>query len=82
MFWLYKFVFGSHPHYDVKPVSFQLSIKISTGVSLPLAPSFLGHSYIQLDIMQSDERQASSYHIFTTSVHRYHPTAPSLGALC
>ena len=36
-FWLCKFIFGSHPH--------------STRVSLPLAPMFLGHLYVQLDIL-------------------------------
>ena len=46
VFWLYKFIFGSHPHYAGKPLYFQLAIKISTGVSLPLAPMFLGHLYV------------------------------------
>lgn len=50
VFWLYKFVFGFHPHYVVKPLYFHLAIKISTGVSLPLAPIFLGHLFVQLDI--------------------------------
>ena len=54
-FWLYKFNFNSHPHYAVKPLYFQLAIKISTEVSLPLTPMFLGHLYVQLDILQSDE---------------------------
>ena len=45
-FWLCKFIFGSHPHYVVKLLYFQLAIKISTGVSLPLAPMFLGHLYV------------------------------------
>ena len=49
-FWLCKFIFGSHPHYAVKPFYFRLAIKISTRVSLPLAPMFLGHLYVQLDI--------------------------------
>ena len=35
-FWLCKFVFGSHPHYAIKPLYFPLPIKISTGVSLLL----------------------------------------------
>ena len=65
-FWLCKFIFGSHPHYAVKPLYFQLAIKISTRVSLPLAPMFLGHLYVQLDILQSDEKQAGSYHLVTT----------------
>ena len=30
-FWLCKFVFGSHPHYAIKPLYFRLAIKISTG---------------------------------------------------
>ena len=30
---------------------------------------FLGHLYVQLDILQDDERQAGSYHIVTTSTH-------------
>jgi len=68
-FWLCKFIFGSHPHYAVKPLYFHLAIKISTGVSVPLAPMFLGHLYVQLDIMRSDESQAGSCHIVTTSVH-------------
>ena len=45
-FWLCKFIFGSHPHYAVKHLYFQLAIKISTGVSLSLAPMFLGHLYV------------------------------------
>ena len=68
-FWLYKFVFGSHPHYAIKPLYFRLAIKISTGVSLPLAPMFLGHLYVQLNILCSDESQAGSCHIVTSSVH-------------
>ena len=38
VFWLCKFVFEFHPHYAIKPLYFRLAIKISTGVSLPLAP--------------------------------------------
>ena len=38
-------------------------------MSLPLAPLFLCHLYVQLDIQQGDERQAGSYHIVTSSVH-------------
>ena len=53
--WLCKFIFGSHPHYAVKPLYFWLAIKISAGVSLPLAPMFLGHLYVLLDILRSDE---------------------------
>ena len=30
---------------------------------------FLGHLYVQLDILQSDERQVGSCHIVTTSAH-------------
>ena len=54
-FWLCKFVFGSHPHYAIKPLYFRLTIKISAGVSLPLAPMFLGHLYVQLDILHNNE---------------------------
>ena len=68
-FWLCKFVFRSHPHYAIKPLYFCLAIKISDGVSLPLAPMFLGHLYVQLDILRSDESQAGSCHIVTSSVH-------------
>ena len=68
-FWLYKFIFGSHPHYPVKPLYFYLAIKISVRVSLPLALTFLGHLYVQLDILRSDEDQAGSCHIVTSSVH-------------
>ena len=45
-FWLCKFIFGFHPHYAVKPLYFRLAIKISSGVSLPLALMFLGHLYV------------------------------------
>ena len=45
-FWLYKFIFGSHPHYALKPLYFHLAIKISAWMSLPLAPIFLGHLYV------------------------------------
>ena len=34
-----------------------------------MVPIFLGHLYVQLDIPQSDESQAGSCHIVTTSVH-------------
>ena len=34
-----------------------------------MALMFLGHLYVQLDILQDDERQAGSYHIVTTSTH-------------
>ena len=65
-FWLYKFIFDSHPHYVVKPFYFWLAIKIFARVSLPLAPMFLGHLYVQLDILHSYEKQAGSCHIVTT----------------
>ena len=55
VFWLCKFVFGSHTYYAVKPLYFHLAIKIAAGVSLPLAPMFLGHLYVQLDILWSEE---------------------------
>ena len=50
-FWLYKFTFGSHPYYAVKPLYFRLAIKISARVSLPLAHMFLVYLYVQLDIL-------------------------------
>ena len=50
-FWLCKFIFGSRPHYFVKPLYFQLAIKNFAGVSLPLALMFLSHLYMQLDIL-------------------------------
>ena len=53
----------------MKPLYFRLAIKISTGVSLPLAPIFLGHLYVQLDILWSDESQACSCHIVISSIH-------------
>ena len=68
-FWLCKFVFRSHPHYAIKPLYFPLPIKISAEVSLLLAPRVLGHLYVQLDILWSDESQADSCHIVTSSVH-------------
>ena len=55
VFWLCKFVFRSHPHYDVKPLYLCLAFKITARVSLSLAPMFLGHLYVQLDILRSDE---------------------------
>ena len=55
-FWLCNLIFDLHPHYAVKPLYFWLAIKIFAEVSLPLAPMFLGHLYIQLNILQSDER--------------------------
>ena len=50
------FIFGSHPHYAMKSLYFWLAINISTGVNLLVAPIFLGHLYVQLDILQDDER--------------------------
>ena len=69
LFWLCKFVFGSHPHYAIKPLYFHLAIKIFAGVSLQLALMFLGHLYVQLDILRSNESQVGSCHIVTSSVH-------------
>ena len=45
-FWICKFIFGFHPHYAIKPLYFHLAIKVAVGVSLPLAPMFLGHLYV------------------------------------
>ena len=45
-FWLYKFIFGSHSYYAIKPLYFRSAINIFVGVSLPLAPMFLGHLYV------------------------------------
>ena len=45
-FWLCKFIFSSHHNYAVKPLYFWLALKISAGVSQPLAPMFLGHLYV------------------------------------
>ena len=67
--WLCEFIFVSHSHYAMKPLYFWLVIKISTGVSLPLAPMFLEHLYVQLDILRSDKHQAGSCHIVTTFIH-------------
>ena len=50
-FWLCKFIFGFHPHYAIKPLYFRLVIKIFARVSLSLALMFLGHFYVQLDIL-------------------------------
>ena len=36
---------------------------------MPLTSMFLGHLYFQLDILWSDENQADSCHIVTSSVH-------------
>ena len=38
-------------------------------MSLSLAPMFLGHLYVPIDILQSDEKQAGSCHIVTTSTY-------------
>ena len=67
-FWLCKFVFRSHPHYAMKLLYFRLTIKIFARVSLPLASMFLGHLYVQLDILRSDKSQAGSCHIVTSFV--------------
>ena len=40
------FIFGSHPHYAMKPLYFRLAINISTWVNLPVDPIFLGHLYV------------------------------------
>ena len=68
-FWFCKFIFSFHPHYAVKPLYFRSTIKISAGVSLSLAPMFLGHLYVQLDILRSDKDRVGSCHIVTSSIH-------------
>ena len=40
-------------------------------MSLPLAPMFLGHLYVQLDILHNDEQQAGSCHIVTSFIPPY-----------
>ena len=68
-FWFCKFIFSFHSHYAMKPLYFRSAIKISARVSLPLAPMFLGHLYVQLDILRGDKDWVGSCHIVTSSVH-------------
>ena len=40
VFWFCKFIFGSYPHYAMKPLYFRLATKIFAGMSLSLALCF------------------------------------------
>ena len=61
IFWLCKFIFGFHPHYVVKPLYFCLAIKISAGVSLPLALcswDICIYSWISCEVMRTRQAPA------------------------
>lgn len=64
-----KFLFNEFLYYGVKPMFFRLAIQISRGVSLSLAPLYLGHLYSQLDLLHRDEVKGASYHVVYSSLH-------------
>ena len=53
----------------MKPIYFRLAIKISFGHRFPLATMFLGHLYLQLDSICSDEIRGGSCHFITTCLN-------------
>uniref|UniRef100_A0A2N9JB30 Aminotransferase-like plant mobile domain-containing protein n=1 Tax=Fagus sylvatica TaxID=28930 RepID=A0A2N9JB30_FAGSY len=57
-YWLCKCVFGEYPYYAMKPLYFQLVVKISTGTSFPLAAMFFVQFHTQLDLLHTDEMAA------------------------
>ncbi len=65
-YWLCKCIFGDAPYYSMKPLYFRLAVKISLGHRFPLAAMFLGHLYLQLDSICSDEVYGGSCHFITT----------------
>jgi hypothetical protein len=50
----------------MKPLYFQLAVKISIGTSFPLAAMFLVQFYTQLDLLHTDEMAGESCHTVAT----------------
>jgi hypothetical protein len=50
----------------MKPLYFQLVVKIFAGMSFPLAAMFLGQFYTQLDLLHTDEMAGESCHTVAT----------------
>lgn len=80
MFWLCKFIFGSHPHYAVKLVYFWLAIKIFDSSKFAIGPYVLGPSICSVVYFAEllEAGRFPSYSYFLCSQH--YTVAPFLGA--
>jgi hypothetical protein len=67
LYWLCKCTFGNFPCYSIKTAYIPLTIRISTGHCFPLAPLFLGHLYLQLDLLHDCEVEGDSCYILFTA---------------
>ena len=65
-YWLCKCIFGEYSYYAMKPLYFQLAVKIFVGTSFPLAAMFLGQFYTQLDLLHTDDMASESCHTMAT----------------
>ena len=72
LYWLSKCTFGNSPYYSINTAYIPLAIKISIGHCFPLAPLFLGHLYLQLDLLHDCKVEGDSCYIllaaFNTTV--------------
>jgi hypothetical protein len=68
-YWLCKCIFSEAPYYSMKPIYFRLAVKISFGHRFPLIAMFLGHLYLQLDSICSDEIRGGSCCFITTCLN-------------
>jgi len=67
--WLSKFLFSEFLGYGIKSIFFRLAIRLAQGAQYPLAPMFLGHVYLQLDLIHGDEVKGNSCYTITLSLH-------------
>ena len=67
VYWLSKCIFGNSPYYIVNTLYIPLAVKISTSCCFLLALMFLGHLYLQLDLLHDCEVEGDSCYILLTS---------------
>jgi hypothetical protein len=61
-----KCIFGEYSSYVIKSLYFRLAVRISAGISFPLATMFLGQFYTQLDLLHTNEMAGESCHTVAT----------------
>ena len=67
LYWLCKCVFGNFLCYSINAIFIPLAIRISTGHCFSLAPLFLGHLYLQMDLLHDCEVQGDSCYILSAA---------------
>ena len=67
VYWLCKCIFSNSPYYAVNTLYIPLAMKISTSYCFPLTPMFLGHLYLQLNLLHDCEVERDSCHIIVAA---------------